>query len=187
MSKVLQILSAVGLIAVAGLVFALTTPIWFQAVRGPRNISEKELLALREPGWFDNYVRYKPALPAIETDVVYGKKGNEGTRFVLLPVGEKNLFCSARIADKGPEYVGRLGSFDATEKQATGMMKGGAADKKGTLLPFMMQSVRSIWFDTIAIFVIVLVCVGIAFGMVIKALFMSQRPSLKKPPPVYDD
>src|SRR5262245_53017945 len=147
-------LGAAGLGLVALVVLVFTAPFIVQAFRGPRTITEQELLAIKEPGWWDYYVRYKPPRPAAETGVRYGIKDNAGTKYVLLPAGNRALFASVRIANNGPEYVGRLGSFGQTEEEAVRM------GQAKNLLPFMLQGVRSIWFDTAVAVVLFVGCVG---------------------------
>src|SRR5262249_5888546 len=117
-SKLPRILGAAGLAVAAAVVAVFSASFVVQAFRGPRTITEQELLAIQEPGSWDNYVRFTPSRPATDSGVRYGKKGNEGTKYVLLPVGDRALFCSARIANNGPEYVGRLGSLGGTEEEA---------------------------------------------------------------------
>jgi hypothetical protein len=141
-----------------------------QAFRGPRTITEQELLATKEPGSWDNYLRFTPSRPATDTGVRYGRKGNEGTKYVLLPVGDRALFCSARIDDNGPEYIGRLGSLGSTEEEA--VRRVGVV---GNLLPFMLQGVRSIWFDTAVALAIFVGCIGGALWLLLRVL-LSGRP-----------
>src|SRR5262245_573553 len=167
-SNLRRILGAVGLAVTAGVVALFTAPFVVQAFRGPRTITEQELLAIKEPGSWDNYVRFTPSRPAQDTGLRYGKKGNEGTKYVLLPVGDRALFCSARVNDNGPEYVGRLGSFGSTEEEALRRSGAGGAAGSGPVLPFMLQSVRSIWFDT------ALALAGIV-GCLIGAVWLSVR------------
>src|SRR5262249_41760244 len=57
-STLRRILGAVGLAVTAGVVALFTAPFVVQAFRGPRTITEQELLALNEPGSWDNYVRF---------------------------------------------------------------------------------------------------------------------------------
>lgn len=169
-----QRLGAAGLGLAAIVVLVFSTPFIVQAFRGPRSITEKELLALKEPGWWDYYVRYKPAQPATETGVRYGIKDNAGTKYILLPVGDRALFSSVRIANNGPEYVGRLGSFGMTEEEAVRM--GGAQN----LLPFMLQGVRSIWFDTAVALVLILGCVGGAAWLLLFAPGAKERKNTQQ-------
>ena len=63
-SNLTRILGAAGLVVAALVVLILTLPMVFQAFRGPRPITEQELLAIQEPGSWDNYVRFKPSGPA---------------------------------------------------------------------------------------------------------------------------
>jgi hypothetical protein len=158
-----RILGAAGLVVAAAVVAVFTSPFVVQAFRGPRTVTEQELLAIQEPGSWDNYVRFTPSRPATDTGVRYGKKGNEGTKYVLLQVGDRALFCSARIANNGPDYVGRLGSLGSTEEEAVRRIGG----NPGTLLPFMLQSVRNIWFDTVVALVTVVGCLGGALWLLL--------------------
>jgi hypothetical protein len=146
-----------GALALAACVVAFfCVPFIVQALRGPRTITEAELLSLREPGDWDNYVRFRPASPAADTGVRYGKKGNEGTKYVIIPVRDRLLFCSARIDDHGPEYVGRLSYFGDTEREAVGYATRQTGPRK--ILPLFLQSVRSIWFDTVFALAVIIGC-----------------------------
>ena len=157
-----RILGAAGLALAAVVVAGFSASFVVQAFRGPRTITEEELLATKEPGWWDNYVRFTPSRPAVDPGVRYGVKGNEGTKYVLLPVDGRILFCSARISNNGPEYVGRLGSFDMTEEEAVSRM-----GSPNNLLPFMLQGVRSIWFDTLVALALLIGCIGGALWLLL--------------------
>src|SRR5262249_14571581 len=170
-----QGLGAVGLVVVAGVGAVFTGPMVGQAFRGPRPITQQELLAIKEPGSWDNYVRFPPSRPAQDTGVRYGRKGNEGTKYVLLPVGDRALFCSARVNDNGPEYVGRLGSLGGTEEEA--LRRGGVGEAlgPGKVLPFMLQGVRSIWFDTALVLAALVGCLIGAVWLSVWALRSGAR------------
>ena len=157
-----RMLGAAGLALAAVVVAGFSAPFVVQAFRGPRTITEEELLATKEPGWWDNYVRFTPSRPAVDPGVRYGVKGNEGTKYVLLPVGGRALFCAARIQNNGPEYVGRLGSLGVTEDEAVSRM-----GSPNHLLPFMLQGVRSIWFDTLAALAVLVGCIGGALWLLL--------------------
>jgi len=161
-SNLNRTLGAAGLGVAALLVAGLTSPFVVQAFAGPRAITEQELLAMKEPGWWDNYVRYTPPRPAADSGVRYGVKGNAGTKYVLLPVGDRILLCSARISNNGPEYVGRLGSIGVTEEEAVSRM-----GSPRNLLPFMLQGVRSIWFDTSVALAAIVGCIGGALWLLL--------------------
>src|SRR5262245_54400254 len=104
-----RMIGAAALVVAALVILIACSPFIIQAIRGPRTITEQELLQMQSAGWFDNYVRFKPAAPVKDTEWVYGVEGNAGTKFLLLPVGDRFLLCSARIKNEGPEYVGSLG------------------------------------------------------------------------------
>src|SRR5262249_31419431 len=108
-------LGAVGLVAVALVLAVFTTPMVVQTFRGPRPVTEQDLQAIEEPGWWDNYVSFTPARPALDTGVRYGVKGNPGTKYILLPVASRSLFCSMGVRAEGPEYVGWLGTLNGPE------------------------------------------------------------------------
>jgi hypothetical protein len=171
-----RIVGAVVLIIVAVVIAAFCAPFIVQAFRGPRTITEKELLSMKEAGWWDNYVRFRPAGAAKETNVVFGKPGNEGTRYVLLPVGDRALFCSVRISSNNAEFVGNLESFGGTENEA--VQKGGI--DKGKLLPFMLQSVRSIWLETVGALIGILACLGLAAWLLIQVWMTGQGRSKRR-------
>jgi hypothetical protein len=170
---------AVVLLVLGGILAFFTAPFVVQAFRGPRTISEAELGEMTTPGDWDNYVRYVPSLPAMDTGLRFGKKGNEGTKYVLLPVGGRGgraLFCSARVANNGPEYVGRLGSFGSNEEEAVRRIGG----NQGQLMPFMLQAVRHIWVDSVAALVGLVACLGGA----VWALLAARReatPRVRRP------
>jgi hypothetical protein len=150
-----RIIGAAALVVAALVILIACSPFMFQAFRGPRPISEQELLQMQSAGWFDNYVRFKPAAPVKDTEWVYGVEGNAGTKFLLLPVGDRHLLCSARIKNEGLEYVGSLGFLVAAEVETVV-----PADQRGKLLPFMLQAVRSIWFDTGAALLGIFACLA---------------------------
>jgi hypothetical protein len=166
-----RLLAAVALVIVAVVVAVFTLPTMVQAFRGPRTITEQELLSLGQPGGWDNYVRFKPSLAAVDTGLRYGKKGNEGTKYVLLPLAGRLLFCSVRVNDAGPEYVGQLGSFGGTEEEALRRLNVTAGKE---VLPFMLQGVRSIWFDTALALIAIVGCVVGAIALVVRVL-LSRR------------
>src|SRR5262249_54472648 len=111
-----------------------------------------------------------------DTGLRYGKKGNEGTRYVLLPVGGRTLFCSLRINDNGPEFVGRLGSLGGTEEEAVRRINAKAGGGVGNMLPFMLQGVRSLWVDTAGVLLAVVGCLGGA-GWLLAQVLLSGRNS----------
>jgi hypothetical protein len=152
---VYRVAGAAALVVVAFVVAIVCSPFMIQAIRGPRTVTEQKLLQMQSAGWFDNYVRFKPSGPVRDTEWVYGVKGNAGTKFLLLPVGDRYLFCSARIKNEGPEYIGSLGFLVAAEVETAV-----PAEDRGKLLPFMLQAVRSIWFDTGAALVVIAGCLG---------------------------
>jgi hypothetical protein len=149
---------------------------------GPRAITEQELLAIKEPGSWDNYVRFTPSRPAQDTGLRYGKKGNEGTKYVLLPVGGRALFCSARVNDNGPEHVGRLGSIGGTEEEALRRIGAEGAVASGRLLPFMLWGVRSIWFDTALVLAALASCLIGAVWLSVRALRSGRGPTFRAEP-----
>lgn len=160
-----RIAGAAALIVVALVVAILCTPTIFQAFRGPRTVTEEELAALPSAGWWNNYVRFTPSEPARNTEWIYGVKGNEGTKFLLLPVKDRYLLCSARVTSEGPEYIGSLGYIEEAEKQTVV-----SAEDQGKLLPFMLQGVRSIWFDTGAALLVILGCLGSAAWLIVQVV-----------------
>src|SRR5688500_10772431 len=162
----LRILGAAALIVVGVGLLVYITPAASQAFRGPRPVTPAELIAIREPGWWDNYIRITPTQPPVDTNLRYGKKGNEGTKYLLLLLNDHTLFCSARVNDNGPEFIGRLESMGGTDKQAAGLI-GGAQN----LLPFMLQSVRSIWFDVGAIG-------ALGIGAIVTGIWMIARTAM---------
>jgi hypothetical protein len=153
--NVYRMAGAAALVVVALVVLIACSPFIFQAIRGPRTVTEQELLQMKSAGWFDNYVRFKPTAPVRNTEWVYGVEGNAGTKFLLLPVGDRILLCSARIKNEGPEYVGSLGFLVAAEVETVV-----PAAERTKLLPFMLQAVRSIWFDTGAALVVIAGCLA---------------------------
>jgi len=158
-----RVAGAVGLVIAALVVAVVCSPFMVQAFRGPRTVTEEELLAMQSAGWWDNYVRFTPSAPARNTEWVYGVKGNEGTKFLLLPVGDRYLFCSARVKNEGPEYVGSLGFLVAAEVETAV-----PEQDRGKLLPFMLQAVRSIWFDTGAALLVIVGCLGGAAWLLVQ-------------------
>lgn len=177
-----RILGAVALVALALALTCLCAPFLVQAFRGPRPITEKELLSMQSPGWWDNYVRFKPAGAPKETNVIFGKKGNEGTRYVLLPVGERYIFCSVRISSNNAEFVGNLESFGGNENEAVQM----AGVPREKLLPFMLQSVRSIWVETVGALLGILACLGIAAWLLVQVA-MTGKAERRRPREEEDD
>jgi hypothetical protein len=171
-----RVAGAVVLIIVAVVIAAFCTPFMVQAFRGPRTITEKELLSMKEPGWWDNHVRFRPAGAAKETNVIFGKKGNEGTRYVVLPVGDRYLFCSVRVGSNNAEYVGNLESFGGTENEAVQM----AGIPREKLLPFMLQSVRSIWVETVGALIGIVACLGLAAWLLIQVWMNGQGRSRRR-------
>jgi hypothetical protein len=153
--NVYRVAGAAALVTVALVIAIACSPFMSQAIRGPRTVTEQDLLQMKSPGWWDNYVRFKPTAPVKDTEWVYGVEGNAGTKFLLLPVRKRQLLCSARIKNEGPEYIGSLGFLVAAEVET--VVPAGERDK---LLPFMLQGVRSIWFDTRAALVGILGCLG---------------------------
>lgn len=142
---------AVALLAVAAAIAFFSASFVLQAFRGPRTITEQELLAVGEPSSFDNYVSYTPPKPFIDTGLVWGKKNNPGTKYVLLPAGDRLVLCSARIANNGPTFVGRLHAVSGgpAEEVYTGAKASYPSPAGGSrVMPVMLQAVRSIWFDT---------------------------------------
>ena len=65
------------------------------------------------------------------------------------------LFCSARVNDGGPDYVGSLGYVEAAEAENVVPKQ-----EQHKLLPFMLQAVRSIWFDTAVALLAIAGCLG---------------------------
>jgi hypothetical protein len=149
-----RLAGAAALVVVALVLMVLCAPFIVQAFRGPRTITDEELLAMKSPGWWDNYVRFTPKAPAKNTEWVYGVKGNEGTKFLLLPVGDRYLFCSARVKNEGPEFIGSLGFTETAVETVV------SQEDRAKLLPFMLQTVRSIWFDTAAALLVIAGCLG---------------------------
>jgi hypothetical protein len=127
-----------------------------QAFRGPRPVSEQDLLALKEPPAGDNYVSLRLAQPAVDTGVTYGKKNNPGTKYLVLLVGDRLMLCSARMSASGTEFTGRLQTISGVDEQAWEKFQRLYAQRDPKppplrpRLPIMLQSVRSIWFDACA-------------------------------------
>src|SRR5205085_1576510 len=84
-----------GLLLGAGVVLFFTSGFVFQAFRGPRPITDQELLGITAPASGDNYVAFTPSQRFVDTGLQWGRKGNPGTKFVLLPVGDRLMLCSA--------------------------------------------------------------------------------------------
>jgi len=105
-----------------------------QTVRGPRPVTEQDLLAIDQPGWWDNYVAFSPSRPA--TDTGNPVRGEEQPRHQIhRAAGGRPHPCSARrgVRNNGPEYVGWLGSLEGPAEEARGKSGG------GDFLPFMMK------------------------------------------------
>src|SRR5262249_13766535 len=152
----------------------LTSGFVFQAFRGPRPITEQELLQVTNPGSRDNYVSYRPSQPVIDTNLQWGKKNNPGTKFLLLPAGDRLVLCSARIAENGPMFVGRLERFGGSiEEEVISRVSSSVPGVRQRLSPVMFQTVRSIWVDT------TVALVGIV-GLGLGGLWVLLRPSPKK-------
>ncbi len=170
--------TGLALLAAAGVVLYFTSGFVFQAFRGPRTIEEKELIDLKEPGSNDNYVSYTPQRPFIDTGLQWGRKGNPGTKYVLLPVGDRLMLCSARIANEGPTFTGRLGHRGGvTEDEVVERIKGSAPDVAARIMPIMLQAVRSIWFDTAVALVAVVGLAAVGSFLVLRSMLT------KRPPP----
>jgi hypothetical protein len=170
----------VGLLVVAVVVLIFTSGFVFQAFRGPRPITEKEMLELTDPGWSDNYVSYTPPRAFIDTGLQWGRKGNPGTKYVLLPVGDRFMLCSARIANNGPTFTGRLGSRSGvTEDEVVDRIKGSSPEVAARIMPIMLQAVRSIWFDTAVALALVLGLAGTGTWLVIWSLLARSRTAAR--------
>src|SRR5262249_18048655 len=153
---------------VAALIVAIfTTPLVFQGLRGPRSVTEQDLLAISEPGWWDNYVSYRPAQPALDTGVRFGVKSSPGTKYIILPVGSRSLYCSANVKDNGPEFVGWLSSLEGPAKEAHQKSKQGGS---GALLPYMIRCEGSTAFYTVAFLLAPIACLGGAVWLVVQML-----------------
>jgi hypothetical protein len=138
-----------AMLAAAGVVLFFTAGFIFQAFKGPRPITEQELLQTANPGWGDNYVSYSPSRPVVDTNLQWGKKNNPGTKYLLLPVGDRLMLCSARIDDNGPKFVGRLETFGGSvEEEVIARVSAGNPGVRQQVTPIMFQTVRSIWVDT---------------------------------------
>jgi hypothetical protein len=169
-----SVLIGLALLVVAGGVLFFTSGFVFQAFRGPRPITDQELLGITAPGSGDNYVSFTPSRPFVDTGLQWGKKNNPGTKFLLLPVGDRLMLCSARIADNGPTFTGRLEQIGGgTEEEALNRIKASNPGVGPRLMPIMFQTVRSIWFDTAVALVAIL---GLGLG----GLWMLLRPLLRK-------
>lgn len=144
-------LTGLGLLAAAGGLFAFTSGFVVQAFTGPRTITEQDLRQTTAPGWWDHYVSYTPPRPMIDTQLQWGKKGNPGTKYLLLPVGDRVMLCSARIANDGPTFAGRLEPFGGSvEEEVIDRVSAANPGLRQRLLPVQLQAVRHIWFDTAA-------------------------------------
>ncbi|MCI0379414.1 MAG: hypothetical protein L0215_17530 [Gemmataceae bacterium] len=170
-TKLRRLLIGLALLAAAGAVLYFTSGFVFQAFRGPRPIADQALLGITDPGSGDNYVSFSPSRPFLDPGLQWGTKGNPGTKFLLLPVDDQHMLCSARIANDGPTFTGRLQRIaGGTEEEALNRIKGTAGNLR--VMPIMLQAVRSIWFDTA---VALAAIVGLALGglwMVLRALLM---------------
>src|SRR4051812_17468687 len=131
-----------ALVAAAILYFGYRT--LAQAFRGPRTVSEEELVSEQpQPG--DNYLAVTLAREPVDTGVRYGR----GTKYLLLPVNNRMLLCSVRTDVEGQEFTGRLETVTGgTELEVLNYLREQDARMDKLLLPYMLQSVRSIWFDT---------------------------------------
>lgn len=146
-----RLVLALVLLAIAAVVAFFSAGFVSQAFRGPRTITEQDLLAVTQPGSFDNYISYTPPRPAFDTGLVWGKKNNPGTKYLLLPVGDQLMLCSARIANNDSTFVGRLQLVSGgPEEEVVTRLKGSGPGDQARLTPVMLQAVRSIWFDTAA-------------------------------------
>ncbi len=173
-AKIRNLLIGPALLAVAGGVLFFTSGFVFQAFRGPRPITDQELLGITVPPSGANYVSFTPSRPFTDTGLQWGRKNNPGTKYLLLPVGDRLLLCSARIADNGPTFTGRLERIGGgTEEEVRNRVKGADPGVGPRLMPIMLQAVRSIWFDTVVALVFV---VGLGFG----GLWMLLRALLRK-------
>jgi hypothetical protein len=169
-------LLGLGLLVAAGVVLFFTSGFVFQAFKGPQPITEQELLQITSPGWGDNYVSYAPSQPVVDTGVQWGKKNNPGTKYLLIPVGDRFMLCSARIAASGPKFVGRLEPFGGSEdEEVISRVAGSIPGLRQRLTPIMFQTVRSIWFDTSIALAAIL---GLGIGglcVLLRPLIASQR------------
>jgi hypothetical protein len=88
------------------------------------------------------------------------------------------MLCSARIANNGPTFVGRVERVGgSTEEEVLRRLKGSNPEVGPRLMPIMLQTVRSIWFDTVVALVFVL---GLGFGglwMLLRSLLMKGERS----------
>jgi hypothetical protein len=168
--------TGLALIAAAGVVLYFTSGFVFQAFCGPRTINEKELAELKEPGSNDNYVSYTPTTKFTDTGLQWGRKGNPGTKYVLLPVGDRLMLCSARIANDGPTFTGRLGHRGGvTEDEVMQRINESSPEAAAKIMPIMLQAVRSIWFDTAAALVAIVGLAGGGAFLVLRSM-LAQRP-----------
>src|SRR5262245_3554457 len=157
-AKTKNLLIGLGILVVAGGILFFTSGFVFQAFRGPRTITDQELLGITDPSSSDNYVSFTPSRPFVDTGLQYGVKNNPGTKFLLLPVGDRLMLCSARIANLGPDFVGRLErASGSTEEEVLRRVKGSNPGAAQRLMPVMLQTVRSIWFDTAVALAFILV------------------------------
>jgi hypothetical protein len=116
-----------------------------QAFRGPRPLTEQELLAIQQPDGGGHYVSLSLARPAVDSGVRYGKKNNPGTKYLLLPVGGRVLLCSARMSAEGNAFTGRLQAVSGTDKEVRQRIEGANSGLAPLLLPYMLQSVSDVF------------------------------------------
>jgi hypothetical protein len=181
-AKTRNLLIGLALLVVAGGVLFFTSGFVFQAFRGPRTVTDQELLGVTTPNSNDNYVGYTPSGRFIDSGLQYGVKDNPGTKYLLLPVGDRLMLCSARIANNGPTFVGRVElAGGSVEEEVLRRVKGSNPEVGPRLLPIMLQAVRSIWFDTAVALVFVL---GLGLGglwMLLRALLMRGKSGSSEP------
>src|SRR5262249_50484053 len=121
----IRLLLGLALLAVAGAILFFTSGFVFQAFGGPRAISDQELLAITAPRSGENYVSFTPSRPFIDTGLPWGRKNNPGTKYLLFPVGDRLMLCSARLANIGPTFIGRLEPIGGgTEAEVLNRVKG---------------------------------------------------------------
>lgn len=180
---------AVIFAAVAAVITFFTYNIWLQAFRGPRPITEDELLAIQALQSGNNYVTFRATGPVVDTGLRYGKKGNEGTKYLLTRVGNRNLMISARIDNNDPEFTGSIETISGTEEEAARRLQG-----QGQLLPVYLQAVRSIWFDSVVALVFIVLGAALAVWMAARGFLLLGRPKPKEdeenpednePPPAF--
>jgi hypothetical protein len=116
---------AIGLLVLAVVAAFFVVPYYILAIRGPRPITEDELLAIDEPpGLWDRYVRFEVARPKHVINrfagglVVPGQKIN--WQHLLLPVGDRYMECTADLKHDSPVYVGFLEPSGANDVKVFG-------------------------------------------------------------------